>query len=78
MHGGGISLSLAHQAYKWIWQAPVCPNYDRDQNLSIENILAYTTSVRNHGKPCSGHSLMKKIGAVTGVNFKIIDADPIA
>lgn len=69
---GGISASLVYQTYKWIWQAPRCPNYDKKQKIGIHYPLTCTVRVPVLEQLCSGQATMKKIGAVTGVNFKLI------
>ena len=70
--GGTITFSFVYQAYKWIVQVPICPNFDRKQNIVISNVLACTALIRNAHKQCSGNDPMKKIGAATGVNFKLV------
>ena len=69
---GGIGASLAYQAYTWIWQAPICPNYDKTQRISLDHVLACTAWIPNPNQFCSGAMTMRKIGAATGVNFKLI------
>lgn len=70
--GGAIIFSFIYQAYKWTIQVPICPNFDRNQNININNVLTCTALVRNLDKQCSGNNPMKKVGAATGINFKLI------
>jgi hypothetical protein len=72
--GGTITLSFAYKVYKWTVQVPTCPNYHRNQNININNVLECTALVRNLDKQCSGTSSMNKIGAATGVNFKLVQS----
>lgn len=74
--GGTITSALIYQAYQWIVQVPICPNFDRKQKIMISNVLACTALVRNADKQCLGKSPMKKIGAATGINFKLVPAKP--
>lgn len=69
--GGTITFAFAYGTYKWSVQVPICPNYQRNQNIHTNNVLACTALVRNLDKQCSGKDPMKQIGAATGVNFKI-------
>lgn len=69
--GGTITFSFLYQAYKWTIKVPICPNYDRNQDINLNNVLACTALVRTLDKQCSGNDSMKQIGAATGVNFKL-------
>lgn len=70
--GGTITFSFIYQAYRWIVQVPICPNFDRKQKIIISNVLACTALVQNADNQCSGNNPMKKIGAATGINFKLV------
>lgn len=70
--GGTITFSFIYHAYRWIVQIPICPNFDRNQYIHINYVLTCTALLRNVDKQCSGNSPMKKIGAATGVNFKLV------
>lgn len=74
--GSGISLGLSYKLYAWVWQAPICPNYDRNQIIDIRHVLACTARISNPEHSCSGRMTMKKIGAATGVNFTLVPIDP--
>ncbi|CAF1163007.1 unnamed protein product [Adineta ricciae] len=69
--GGLVTCQFAYGYYKWTVKVPICPNYDRNQNINMNNVLACTALVQNRDKQCSGEQLMVKVGAVTGVNFKL-------
>ncbi|UJR32411.1 hypothetical protein I4U23_019873 [Adineta vaga] len=69
--GGTITFSFVYQFYKWIVQLPTCPNYNRNQHINLNNPLACTVLLRNMKKSCSGKHPMIKVGAATGINFKL-------
>lgn len=70
--GGTAVAWLGYQFYKLVDTPPICPNFKRNQFISIDNPFAFTALLRNVDKQCSGEKSMEKIGAATGVNFKLI------
>ncbi|CAF1004781.1 unnamed protein product [Rotaria sordida] len=70
--GAGVAFSLVYATYEWIVRIPICPNFNRKQYVNINNVLLCTTLLQNMNEQCSGRNPMKKIGAITGVNYKLI------
>ncbi|CAF1587552.1 unnamed protein product [Rotaria sp. Silwood1] len=73
--GAGVAFSIVYAAYEWIVRIPICPNFNRKQYVNINNVLLCTTLLKNMNEKCSGHNPMKKIGAITGVNYKLIQVE---
>ncbi|CAF2802651.1 unnamed protein product [Rotaria sp. Silwood2] len=69
--GAGVAFSLAYAAYEWILRVPICPKFNRKQYININNVLLCTALLQNMNEQCSGRNPMKKIGAITGVNYKL-------
>ncbi|CAF3234323.1 unnamed protein product [Rotaria socialis] len=72
--GAGVTVSLVYAAYESMIRVPICPNFNRKQDINITNVLSCTALVQNTTKQCKGQISMKKIGAITGVNYKLVQA----
>lgn len=72
--GAGVTVSLAYTLYDSSVRPPVCPNSKRNQMIDKNNVLSSTAVIKNMDQKCSGQTPMEKIGAITGVNYKLVSA----
>lgn len=70
--GACVTFSLAYMTYEWTVRVPICPNFNRNQTININNVFSCTALVKDINEACSGRNPMKKIGAITGVNYKLV------